>query len=32
VGEVAGVGQAGLYLEIRRGKLTVNPAEWLAKP
>jgi septal ring factor EnvC (AmiA/AmiB activator) len=32
VGEVAGVGQAGLYLEIRRGKATVNPTEWLAKP
>jgi septal ring factor EnvC (AmiA/AmiB activator) len=32
VGEVAGVGQSGLYLEIRRGKQTVNPSEWLAKP
>jgi septal ring factor EnvC (AmiA/AmiB activator) len=32
VGEVAGVGRPGLYLEIRRGKQTVNPGEWLAKP
>jgi murein hydrolase activator len=31
VGEVAGVGQSGLYFEIRQGKKTVNPAEWLAK-
>jgi septal ring factor EnvC (AmiA/AmiB activator) len=32
VGEVAGVGQPGLYLEIRKGKQTVDPAGWLSKP
>lgn len=32
VGEVAGVGKTGLYLEIRKGRQVLNPAEWLGKP
>jgi septal ring factor EnvC (AmiA/AmiB activator) len=32
VGEVSGVGQPGLYFEIRKGKRTLDPADWLAKP
>jgi murein hydrolase activator len=32
VGEAAGLGRPGLYLEIRKGKQTVDPQEWLAKP
>jgi murein hydrolase activator len=32
VGEAAGLGRPGLYLEIRKGKQTVDPLEWLAKP
>lgn len=32
VGEVAGVGKTGLYLEIRKGRQVLNPADWLAKP
>lgn len=31
VGEVSGVGQPGLYLEIRKGKQPLDPAGWLAK-
>ena len=32
VGEVAGVGKTGLYLEIRQGRKVLDPAEWLGKP
>jgi len=32
VGEAAGLGRPGLYLEIRKGKQTVDPQEWLVKP
>jgi len=32
VGEAAGLGRPGLYLEIRKGKQTVDPQEWLGKP
>jgi septal ring factor EnvC (AmiA/AmiB activator) len=32
VGEVAGFGRAGLYLEIRKGRETIDPAAWLSKP
>jgi len=31
VGDAAGFGQPGLYLEIRKGKEALNPADWLAK-
>ena len=31
-GPRAGLGRPGLYLEIRKGKQTVDPQEWLAKP
>jgi septal ring factor EnvC (AmiA/AmiB activator) len=31
VGDAAGFGQPGLYLEIRKGKEPLNPTEWLAK-
>jgi murein hydrolase activator len=31
VGDAAGFGQTGLYLEIRKGKEALNPADWLAK-
>lgn len=32
VGDAAGVGRPGLYLEIRKGKQTLNPLEWLTRP
>jgi len=32
VGEVAGVGKTGLYLEIRQGRKVLDPADWLGKP
>jgi len=32
VGEVAGVGKPGLYLEIRQGRQVLDPADWLGKP
>jgi murein hydrolase activator len=32
VGEAAGLGRPGLYLEIRKGKQTLDPQDWLAKP
>ena len=32
VGDAAGFGRAGLYLEIRKGRATVDPAAWLTKP
>jgi septal ring factor EnvC (AmiA/AmiB activator) len=32
VGDAAGLGQPGLYLEIRRGRQAIDPATWLAKP
>jgi septal ring factor EnvC (AmiA/AmiB activator) len=31
VGEAAGLGRPGLYLEIRKGKQTLDPQEWLGK-
>jgi septal ring factor EnvC (AmiA/AmiB activator) len=32
VGDAAGLGQPGLYLEIRHGRRAIDPATWLAKP
>lgn len=32
VGDAAGVGKPALYLEIRKGRQTVDPLQWLAKP
>lgn len=32
VGDAAGIGQPGLYLEIRRGRQAIDPATWLARP
>lgn len=32
VGDAAGFGKAGLYLEIRKGRDAVDPAGWLTKP
>jgi septal ring factor EnvC (AmiA/AmiB activator) len=32
VGEAAGLGRPGLYLEIRKGKQTLDPQDWLGKP
>jgi septal ring factor EnvC (AmiA/AmiB activator) len=32
VGDAAGVGQPGLYLEIRKGKQALDPAGWLSRP
>lgn len=32
VGDAAGVGQPALYLEIRKGRQALDPAQWLAKP
>lgn len=32
VGDAAGFGRAGLYLEIRKGREAIDPATWLAKP
>jgi septal ring factor EnvC (AmiA/AmiB activator) len=32
VGEVAGAGKPGMYLEIRQGRQVLDPAEWLGKP
>lgn len=32
VGDAAGFGKPGLYLEIRKGRQTLDPAPWLAKP
>jgi septal ring factor EnvC (AmiA/AmiB activator) len=32
VGDAAGVGKPALYLEIRKGRQAVDPAQWLAKP
>lgn len=32
VGEIAGVGKPGLYLEIRQGRQALDPREWLGKP
>jgi septal ring factor EnvC (AmiA/AmiB activator) len=31
-GEIAGVGKSGLYLEIRKGRQVLDPADWLGKP
>lgn len=31
VGDAAGVGEPGLYLEIRKGKQALDPAQWLGK-
>ena len=31
VGDAAGVGKTGLYLEIRKGRQTLDPAAWLVK-
>lgn len=31
VGDAAGVGKPGLYLEIRKGRQALNPAEWLRR-
>jgi septal ring factor EnvC (AmiA/AmiB activator) len=31
VGEIAGMGKTGLYLEIRKGRQVLNPAEWLGR-
>jgi len=32
VGDAAGVGKPALYLEIRKGRQAVDPAQWLTKP
>ena len=32
VGEAAGLGRPGLYLEIRKGKQPLDPQDWLSKP
>jgi septal ring factor EnvC (AmiA/AmiB activator) len=32
VGEAAGFGKSGLYLEIRQGRRALDPAPWLRKP
>lgn len=32
VGEIAGMGKTGLYLEIRKGRQVLNPGDWLSKP
>lgn len=32
VGDAAGFGHSGLYLEIRKGRETIDPSAWLAKP
>jgi septal ring factor EnvC (AmiA/AmiB activator) len=32
VGDVAGFGKTGLYLEIRKGRQAIDPGIWLAKP
>lgn len=32
VGDAAGLGRPGLYLEIRKGKQTLDPAGWLIRP
>lgn len=32
VGDAAGLGQPGLYLEVRQGRRVIDPATWLAKP
>lgn len=32
VGDAAGRGEPGLYLEIRKGKQALDPASWLARP
>lgn len=32
VGDAAGIGQPGLYLEIRKGRQAIDPATWLARP
>jgi murein hydrolase activator len=32
VGDAAGLGKPGLYLEIRKGKEPQDPATWLARP
>lgn len=32
VGDAAGFGRSGLYLEIRKGRETIDPSAWLAKP
>ena len=32
VGDVAGLGNTGLYLEIRKGRQAIDPGQWLAKP
>ncbi len=31
VGEAAGLGRSGLYLEIRKGKQTLDPQDWLGR-
>ena len=32
VGDAAGLGQPGLYLEVRQGRRAIDPATWFAKP
>jgi septal ring factor EnvC (AmiA/AmiB activator) len=32
VGDAAGVGKPALYLEIRKGRQAIDPAQWLTKP
>jgi septal ring factor EnvC (AmiA/AmiB activator) len=32
VGDASGFGKPGLYLEIRKGRDTLDPMHWLAKP
>lgn len=32
IGDAAGVGEPGLYLEIRKGKQALDPASWLSRP
>ncbi|HEY4368406.1 MAG TPA: peptidoglycan DD-metalloendopeptidase family protein [Steroidobacteraceae bacterium] len=32
VGDAAGFGKTGLYLEIRKGRQAIDPGVWLAKP
>jgi septal ring factor EnvC (AmiA/AmiB activator) len=31
VGDAPGLGKAGLYLEIRKGRQALDPATWLMK-
>ena len=32
VGDAAGLGQSGLYFEIRKGKQAIDPGAWLSRP